>query len=157
MVWCVIGEFSVLGHYFFEDKDSSVLTITFARYIEMLENFLQPQLNELAADVEDIWFQQDGATAHTAKRTMHYLGELLPRHIISHHGNIPSPVWSPDLAPCDFFLWGYLKEVYKHRPCNLVELKTAIHEEIQQITPAMTVRVVRNFRRHLNSCINTQE
>ena len=34
--------------------------ITSDRYIETLENFLQPQLNELAADVENIWFQQDG-------------------------------------------------------------------------------------------------
>ena len=115
----------------------------------MLENFLQPQLNELAADVEDIWFQQDGATAHTAQRTMRYLGELFPRHIISHSGDIPWPARLPDLAPCDFFLWDYLKEeVYKHRPRNLVELKTAIREEIQQITPAMAVRAMRNLRRH---------
>ena len=35
----------------------------------MLENFLQPQLNELAADVEDIWFQQDGIIVHTSQRT----------------------------------------------------------------------------------------
>ena len=66
-VWCAIREFSVLGSYFFEDKDGSVVTITSARYIEMLENFLKPQLNELAADVEDTWFQQDGATTHTAQ------------------------------------------------------------------------------------------
>ena len=82
-VWCAVGEFDVLGPYFFEDEDSSAVTITSARYIEMLENLLQPQLNELAADVKDIWFQQDGATAYTAQRTMHYLRELFPRHIIS--------------------------------------------------------------------------
>ena len=114
-------------------------------------------MNELAANVEDIWFQQDGATAHITQRTMRYLRELFPRHIISHCGDISWPAWSPDLAPCDFFLWGYLKEeVYKHRPCNLVELKMEIRKEIQQIIPAMTVRVMRNFRRRLNSCVNTQ-
>ena len=123
----------------------------------MLGNFLELQLNELAADVEDIRFQEDGATVHTAQRTMHYQRELFPRHIISHHSDIPWPAWSPDLVPCDFFLCGYLKgEVYKHRPRNLLELKMAIREEIQQITPAMTVRVMRNFRRHFNSYINTQ-
>ena len=77
----------------------------------MLENFLQPQLNELAADVEDIWFQQDEATAHTAQRTMCYLSELFSRHIVSHRGDIPWPARLPDLAPCDYFLWGYLKGI----------------------------------------------
>ena len=114
-------------------------------------------MNELAANVEDIWFQQHGATAHTVQRTMRYLGEFLPRHISSHCGDIHWPKRSPDLAPCDFCLLGYLKgEVCKHRPRNLIELKMAIQEEIQQITPAMTVRVMRNFRRHFNSYINTQ-
>ena len=141
-VWCAVGEFGVLGPYFFEDKNGSTVTITSTHYIEMLENFLQPQLKELAADVEVIWFQQDGATAHTAQRTMCYLREHFPRYIISHRGNIPWPARSPDLAPCDFFLWGYLKgKVYKHCPHNMVELKMAIQEEIQQITPAMTMRM----------------
>ena len=57
--------------------------------------------------------------------------------LASHRGDIPWPARSPDLGPCDFFAWGYLKgEVYRHRPRNLVELKMAIREEIQQITPA---------------------
>ena len=59
-IWC----FGAL--FFFEEEDGRAVTITSARYIKMLKNFLQPQLNELAADVKDIWFQQDGATAHTA-------------------------------------------------------------------------------------------
>ena len=155
-VWCAVGEFGVLGPYFFEDEDGSAVTITTCLLHWNVGKFPAPQQNELAADVEDTWFQQDGATAHTAQRTMRYLREVVPRHIISHHGDIPAPARSSDLASCDFFLWGYLKgAVYKHRQCNLVELKTVIREEIQQITPAMTVRVIRNFKRRLNSCINT--
>ena len=84
---------------FFEDEDCSAVTITSARYIEMLGNSLQPSLNKLAADVEDIWFQQVGATAHTAQRTMRYLRELFPRHTISPSGDIPWTARSPDLAP----------------------------------------------------------
>ena len=53
-VWCAVGELGVLGLTF--SKMRMAVTITFACYIEMLENFLQAQLNELAADVEDIWF-----------------------------------------------------------------------------------------------------
>ena len=43
-----------MGPYFFEDEDGSAVTIISARYTEMLENFLQLQLNELAADFKDI-------------------------------------------------------------------------------------------------------
>ena len=50
-----------MGPYFFEDEGGNEVTITSTRYIEMLENFLQPQLNELAVDVEDIRFEQDGS------------------------------------------------------------------------------------------------
>ena len=108
-VWYALGEFCALGSYFFEDEDGSLVTITSSRYAEMLEYFLQPQLNELAADVGDTWFQQYGATPHTAQRTMRYMRELFLRHIISHQGDIPWPARSPDLPPCDFFLWGYLE------------------------------------------------
>ena len=93
----------------------------------MLENFLQSQLNGLAADVEDVWFQQDGDTAHNAQRTIHYLRELLPKHIISLSGNIHWLTQSPNLVPCNFFLWSYLKrELHKHPPHNVVELKMVI-------------------------------
>ena len=52
-----MGGFGFLVPFFFEVEDGSVVTITAVRYIEMLKNFLQPQLNKLAADVEDILFQ----------------------------------------------------------------------------------------------------
>ena len=95
-----------------------------------------------------------GQCTHRTKNNMLPEGAL-SRHIISHWGNIPWLAQSPDLVPCDFFLWGYLKGEVHKRPHNLVELKKVIREEIQQITPAMTVRVM-NFERYLNSCINTQ-
>jgi hypothetical protein len=64
--------------------------------------------------------------------------------------HIPWPARSPDLAPCDFFLWGHLKaEVYKHRPHTLDELKTAI-------PPDMTARMMNNFRKRLDACIRSQ-
>ena len=66
-VWCAVAGIGVSGPYFFGVEDGSAVNITSARYIEMLENFLKPQLNELVAYV-DIWFQQYGATAYTAKK-----------------------------------------------------------------------------------------
>jgi hypothetical protein len=123
-VWCAIAEFGIVGLYFFEEWGIMV-TVTSDCYIEMLENFLWPQLEEM--DVANAWFQQDGATAHTAQRCLQVLREMFPGKLIPLHGDVRWPAHSPDLAPCDFFLWGYLKsKVYTHRPENLQALKDTI-------------------------------
>jgi len=43
---------------------------TSERYVEMLRNFLRPQLRSLRVNMEEMWFQQDGATAKTARASM---------------------------------------------------------------------------------------
>jgi hypothetical protein len=99
----------------------------------MLENFLLPKIDEYGEEhnLEDFWFQQDGATAHTACRPRAIL-KMFPGRVVSLHEAVP---WrSPDLSHCDFFLWGYLKaEVFKHRPRSLDQLKEAIQEERLQM------------------------
>lgn len=46
--------------------------------------------------------------------------------VISLRGNINWPPWSPDLTAPDFFLWSNLRyHVYRNRPHNLEELKSA--------------------------------
>jgi len=47
-----------------------------------------------------------------------------PGHVISLRGDIGWPSRWPDLTPCDFFLWCYLKAtVYEQRPITLEALK----------------------------------
>jgi hypothetical protein len=102
----------------------------------MLENFLRPKIDEDGEEhnLEDFWFQQDGATAHTARRPRAILKVLFPGRVVSLHEAVPWPPRSPDLSPCDFFLWGYLQaEVFKHRPWSLDQLKEAIQEERLQM------------------------
>jgi len=119
----------------------------------MLENFLRPKLEEFD-DSEDLRFQQDGATAHTARRSLGILREMFPSRLISLRCDIGWPARSLDLTPCDFFLWGYLKaEVYKHRPQTLKALKTAIREEVVAIPPEMTNILMENFRERLRQFI----
>jgi len=43
---------------------------TSERYVEMLRNFLRPQLPSLRVNMEEMWFQQDGAAAHTVRASM---------------------------------------------------------------------------------------
>jgi hypothetical protein len=149
-VWCAVAGFGVTGPYFFEQVGETA-TVTSDRYVQMLYNFLELKLNERGNPA--VWFQQDGATAHTARGSMGVLQEMFPGRLISLWGDIPWPARSPNPAACDFFLWGHLKaEVYKWRPSTTDELEAAIQHEIAAIPPEMTRWVMRNFRVRLQLC-----
>jgi hypothetical protein len=63
---------------------------------------------------------QDGATAHTATYSINVSNEVFEDRLISRE---LWPARSPDLNPCDFYLWGNLKDkVYSINPHTLVEL-----------------------------------
>ncbi|GBN25760.1 hypothetical protein AVEN_195400-1 [Araneus ventricosus] len=64
----------------------------------MLRSFLQPQLHQFGQS--EVWFQQDGATAHTSKLSMELLTQMFPSRLICIRGDIPWPARSPDLAAC---------------------------------------------------------
>jgi len=71
-----------------------------------------------------LWFQQHGATAHTAVISIAVLRRLFPQRVISRFGDVPWPPRSPDRTAPDFFLWGYLKsKVYSTRPTDLHALR----------------------------------
>lgn len=65
---------------------------------------------------EVIWYQQEGATAYTARQRMEIVLEMFPGRLISLPGDLNWPGHSPDMTHCDLSLWVYLKtKVYKHR------------------------------------------
>jgi hypothetical protein len=67
------------------------------------------------------------------------------------------PPRSPDLTPCDFFLWDYLKsQVYQHRPQTLEALKEAITQEVAANSPEITRRVMENYRVWFNQFIDNE-
>ena len=74
-------------------------------YVEMLKSFVAPALNNFP-QLHEAWFQQDGATSHTARQSMAAVRESFGNHVISRFGDIPWPPTSPDLSVCDFFLVG---------------------------------------------------
>jgi len=104
-------------------------------------------------NTENIWFQQDGATAHTAMETMDMLRMNFPR-VISRFGDVPLPPRSPDLTPLDFFLFGYLKgKVYIDKPNNLQEFKLKINQEISKITPENLNAVMNSIIKRVRLCL----
>jgi len=121
------------------------------RYREMITNFLWPELEDM--DVDDMWFQQDGATCHTANETMALLRNKFNGRVISRNGDVNWPPRSCDLTPLDFFLWGYLKEkVYVDKPATIQELKDEIIRHINGIEPPLCLRVIENLDHRMEVC-----
>jgi len=80
----------------------------------MITDYLLPEIE--ARDLDDICFQQDGATCHTARQTMALLREQFGEQLISRFEQVNWTPKSCDITPLDFFLWGYVKsKVYISR------------------------------------------
>jgi hypothetical protein len=120
----------------------------------MLENFLGPELARHPV-TKETFFQQDGATSHTARDSMAAVGNLFPNHVISRYWDITWPARSPDLSACNFFLWRYLKsQVFKAPAPHIVqELKHRIQQEIERIRVKELQRVTGDVCKRLTECL----
>ena len=92
--------------------------------------------------------QQDGVPPHFHNDVHGYLNDTLAHRWIgraSQDGSplLPWPPRSPDLTPCDFFLWGYVKDhVFALPiPLDLAELRQRIEHAVAGIDYQMLVRV----------------
>jgi hypothetical protein len=105
-VWCAIANFGVIGPYFFENEHGATVSVNVERYIHMLNTFLHPQLRKRRLRMQNVYFQQDGATPHTAHGSMDVVRRMFPGRVISRFGDIPWPPISQDLSTCNFFFVG---------------------------------------------------
>ncbi|GFS67722.1 uncharacterized protein TNCV_4363911 [Trichonephila clavipes] len=100
----------------------------------MITNLFTPELNN--HDVQELWFQQDGATCHTARATIDLLKDTFGDHLISRFGPVNRPPRSCDLTLLDYFLWGYVKSlVYADKPQTLDHLEDNTRSVIADIRP----------------------
>jgi hypothetical protein len=53
-----VANFGVIGPYFFEDEDERAVTVTSARYVEMLRNSFTPEMSRCGIEPSTISFQQ---------------------------------------------------------------------------------------------------
>jgi hypothetical protein len=147
-VWCALWAGGVIGPYFFKDGTGQNVTVNGERYRAMIADFFVPQLNDI--DVAELWFQQDGATCHTAHATINLLRETFDERIISRNGPVNWPPRSCDLTPMDYFLWGYVKsQVYADKPLTLDHLEANIRRVIANIRPQTLEKVVENWTSRL--------
>jgi hypothetical protein len=98
------------------------MTIIGIVYLDMLQQFLIPQLVEVDQEGR-IHFQQDGAPSHCLEEVREYLNTRFPGRWIGQAAPIAWPPRSPDLTLLDFFLWGFVKDrVFVHLPENVAGL-----------------------------------
>lgn len=145
-VWCAMSRTRIIGPIFFHD------TINAQRYRTLiLEPFLA-QLND--NEIQFGYFQQDGATAHTANNTIEFLEGTFHDRLISKNRWPPR---SPDLTPLDFFLFGYLKNtIYRNRLHTLPELQIAITEAVNSVTEETIVNVFNSLKARVNTCLENE-
>ena len=61
---------------------------------------------------------------------------------------------SPDINPCDFFLWGFLKEkVFQMRPENVAQLRAHVVKLGRELSEDLCRRVVTNARVRLQEVV----
>lgn len=120
---------------------------------EILTRFI----NELDDnELENGYFQQDGATPHCTQQTLNMLAEYFQGRIISRHTAIDYPPRSCDLTPCDFFLWPHLKNSIFREPINnIAQLQERIVEKINEINdhPHLLHNVFQNIVRRVTKCV----
>ncbi|GFX09905.1 putative LOC100569746 [Trichonephila clavipes] len=91
----------------------------------------------------ELWFQQDGATCHTARATIDLLKDTFGDRLISRFGPVNWPPRSCDLTPLDYFLWGYVKSlVYADKPQTLDHLEDNIPRVIADIRLEIKEKVI---------------
>lgn len=154
MVWAAISTRGVF--YTFIDG-----TLNSATYKELLEKKWYP-FAENSDVIKEYWFMQDGAAPHRTQTVFESLYSKYGVRVIGlgyvkfAGGGVEWPSNSPDLNPCDFFLWGYLKEkVFAENPKTLEELKKAITKAVNRLNNEdkhMLESVFRGFKNRLEYC-----
>ncbi|GFS86509.1 uncharacterized protein TNCV_513671 [Trichonephila clavipes] len=148
-VWCALWAGGIIGPYFFKNDEGHNVTVNGDWYRAMITNFFIPELNN--HDVLELWFQQDGATYHTARATIDLLKDMFGDRLISRFGPVNWPPRSCDLTPLDYFLWGYVKSlVYADKPQTLDHLEDNICRVIADIRPQMLEKVIENWTSRLD-------
>ncbi|KAK4301580.1 hypothetical protein Pmani_026358 [Petrolisthes manimaculis] len=110
-----------------------------ARFDNVYTRFLQDDLPILLEDVplktrRQMWFMQDGSSAHFARGTRDIINFMYPDKWIGRGGPIAWPPRSPDLTPLDFYLWGHLKSrVYATQINICQELWKLVQEACREI------------------------
>jgi hypothetical protein len=138
LVWCAISAAKIYGPYFFS------ASVNQNNYLSMLKDFFWPKQLR-TADYKKYFFQQDGATPHTANRVQTWLTTKFGEKFVN------KKMWpprSPDLNPCDYYLWGHLKATaYNPLPKTIDELKANIERDCKKLNSQILTPIFSNLKK----------
>ncbi|GFW88145.1 DUF4817 domain-containing protein [Trichonephila clavipes] len=144
----LFGALYGLVESFFKNDEGHNVTVNGDRYRAMITFFILELNNH---DVQELWFQQDGATCHTARATIDLLKDTFGDRLISRFGPVNWPPISCDLTQLDYFLWSYVKSlVYADEPQTLDHFEDNIRRVIADIRPQMLEKVIENWTSRLD-------
>ena len=151
-VWMGLsGSGHIIGPFFYEGN------LNGNAYLQMLNEEIIPRLFELYGDrVDHSWWMQDGAPCYRTNVIRNRFWEVFGNRIIGLGHTAEWPPRSPDLTPCDFFLWGYLKnKVYETPPTDPQDLLDRIGRHVAELSdhPEMIMNSMRGMRKRCKKCL----
>lgn len=157
-VWCAVSGRGIIGPYFIEENGRPA-TVNQERYITQV---LTPFVDDLRRFCRSRnlpfgsqFFQQDGATCHTAQATRTFLRETFGNNVISRFTDFSFPSHSPDLTSLDAFVWGMLKLwIFRDNPPSTIQqLKEKITEAIRQMQQPLFSNMATNMQERYELCV----
>lgn len=128
----------------------SGMRINAEMYLEILRNHVKPWIEANYPPGTRYVFQQDGAPAHTAKKTQ----DWLRGNLVSFWTKEMWPPSSPDLNPLDYSIWAYVEKGACQKPHSSVPaLKTAITKFWNSMDAEYIKKTCGAFRRRLEGVI----
>ena len=150
-VWLGLTRSTVYEPFMFAGK-----TVTGNTYLDVLEQFLEPQL--ISDGIMDtVVFQHDGAPPHFAITVRDYLNQAFPGRWIGRAAPMKWPPRSPDLTPLDIFAGGFIKsDVHQVKINSIQQLKQRIRAAADNITLSMLAKVFRSVVVRWSLCLYAQ-
>ena len=157
-VWCAISSSGLLGPYFYEENGRNV-TVNGIRYLDLLANKFFPELSSFTLDnlLDPEWyFMQDGARPHILTAARNFITSRFDDRTIGERLHTPWPARSPDLTPCDFFLWGCMKDKVNQRIpiINRQHLKDTVVDVVRAIDPYFCMKACQSVKKRCEKLLD---
>ena len=140
--------------------NKGILLHVFTKTVQIEETTQKFFPSKLLQNIPTFLFQQDGSPAHFHCKVRQYLNTVLPGRWIGRASGNDQPLmlWpprSPDIAPCDFLLWGCVKDwvFVPPMPRDLADLKARIIAAVKNIDAPILTRVWQELVRISYRCV----
>ena len=125
-----------------------------ADYVEILETKLLPWIKQNFPD-GNVTLQQDGAPAHTSRRTQKFLSEQ--KEHFRFWSKTMWPPYSPDANPLDFSFWPHVEnKACRRRHPNLEALKSSVNDVWDNLNPDYIRNTSEAFHKRIEKIIDAK-